>query len=169
MLRRARWHTIYYGWVIVAALAVTETISWGILYYTFAALLPAMEADLGWSRVTLTGAFSLALLLSGMAAPLFGRWLDRRGARLLMTLGSCVATALVFAWAGVEHLGTFYLLWPGMGVCMAAVLYEPSFVVVTAWFVRQRARALSFVTFVAGFASVLFIPLATELARVLGW
>lgn len=160
---------IYYGWVIVLALACTETISWGVLYYTFAVLMPLMEAELGWSRVAMTGAFSLALLLAGLAAPLYGRWLDRRGARMLMTLGSCLATTLVFAWALVADLFTFYLIWAGLGLAMAAVLYEPSFVVVTAWFDRQRVRAMSIVTFVAGFASVIFIPLASHLARTEGW
>ena len=29
----------YYGWTIVWTLAVTETISWGILYYAFAVFL----------------------------------------------------------------------------------------------------------------------------------
>jgi MFS family permease len=164
-----RQRNIYYGWVIVLALACTETISWGVLYYTFAVVMPAMEAELGWSRVALTGAFSLALLLAGLAAPLFGRWLDRHGARLLMTLGSCMATALVFAWALVGDLVSFYLIWAGLGVAMAAVLYEPSFVVVTAWFARRRARAMSIVTFVAGFASVIFIPLASYLAHAHGW
>ena len=160
---------IYYGWVIVLALACTETISWGVLYYTFAVLMPSIEAELGWSRVAMTGAFSLALLLAGLAAPLFGRWLDRRGARMLMTLGSCLATALVFAWARVADLFTFYLIWTGLGLAMAAVLYEPSFVVVTTWFDRQRVRAMSIVTFAAGFASVIFIPLASYLARTQGW
>jgi MFS family permease len=168
---RMRWlqREIYYGWVIVVALACTETISWGVLYYTFAVLMPLMEADLGWSRVAMTGAFSLALLLAGLAAPLFGRWLDRRGARMLMTLGSCLATALVFAWSMVADLLTFYLIWAGLGLAMGAVLYEPSFVVVTAWFERQRVRAMSIITFVAGFASVIFIPLASYLARTQGW
>jgi MFS family permease len=169
LIKRLLLRDIYYGWVIVLALACTETISWGVLYYTFAVLMPSMEAELGWSRVAMTGAFSLALLLAGLAAPLFGHWLDRRGARMLMTLGSCLATALVFAWALVADLFTFYLIWAGLGLAMAAVLYEPSFVVMTAWFDRKRVRAMSIVTFVAGFASVIFIPLASYLARTQGW
>ena len=52
-----------YGWVIVATLGVTETVSWGILYYVFSVFLVPMRADLGWSDATLTGAYSLALLL----------------------------------------------------------------------------------------------------------
>src|SRR5581483_2552920 len=165
MLARLAHGRFYYGWAIVVALAVTETISWGILYYTFAVVLPAMERELHWSRIAMTGAFSAALLASGVAAPLVGRWLDHRGPRLLMTAGSCAATALVIAWSQAEKLPTFYLIWVGIGITMATLLYEPAFVVVNAWFVRRRSRALSIVTFVAAFASTIFIPLATELSQ----
>ena len=52
---------MFYGWVIVAALSITETISWGIIYYGFPVMLRPMEADLGFSRVEITGALSLGL------------------------------------------------------------------------------------------------------------
>jgi len=77
----------YYGWRIVATLAVTETISWGVVYYAFSVLLAPMERDLGWSRAELTGGFSLGLLVAGAMAFPVGAWLDRRGTRLLMTGG----------------------------------------------------------------------------------
>jgi MFS family permease len=169
MLARLVHGQLYYGWLIVIILAITETISWGILYYTFAVVLPAMEQELHWSRIAMTGAFSSALLASGIAAPLVGRWLDQRGPRLLMTAGSCVATGLVLAWSQTKQLPAFYVIWIGIGITMATLLYEPAFVVVNAWFVRQRSRALSIVTFVAAFASTIFIPLATELSQRFGW
>jgi MFS family permease len=56
-----------------------------------------MERELHWSRVAMIGAFSAALLASGVAAPLVGRWLDHRGPRLLMAAGSCAAAGLVLA------------------------------------------------------------------------
>jgi hypothetical protein len=40
--------TGYYGWRIAATLAVTETVSWGVLYYAFAVFLAPMQRDLGW-------------------------------------------------------------------------------------------------------------------------
>jgi MFS family permease len=87
---------LYYGWVVVGTLATTETISWGILYYAFAAFLVPMQRDLGWSTAALTGAYSLALLVSGLAAVPVGRWVDRHGPRLLMTLGSIGGAVLLF-------------------------------------------------------------------------
>jgi MFS family permease len=160
---------IYYGWVLVVTLAFTETVSWGVLYYSFTVFLRPMQDELGWSRGAMTGAFSLALLLSGLAAIPAGRWLDRHGPRLLMTVGSVSATVLVLAWARVHELRAFYLVWAGIGVAMAAVLYEPAFVVVANWFARRRGRALTVLTFIAGFASVIFIPLAGRLVAALGW
>lgn len=160
---------IYYGWVLVVTLALTETTSWGVLYYAFTVFLHPMQAELGWSRGAMTGAFSLALLLSGLAAVPAGRWLDQHGPRLLMSVGSGCATVLVLAWAGVRELWAFYLVWAGIGVTMAAVLYEPAFVVVANWFTRRRGRALTVLTFIAGFASVIYIPLAGRLVAALGW
>lgn len=160
---------LYYGWYIVAALAVTETVSWGILYYGFPVFLTPMERELGWSRPTVTGAFSLALLLSGLAAPLVGRWIDRNGPRLVMTAGSVAATLLVVAWSRVSDLAAFYVVWVGIGLTMAAVLYEPAFTVIAKWFTRRRRRALTALTLVAGMASVIFTPLCNWLAESLGW
>jgi MFS family permease len=154
---------------MVLTLSLTETTSWGILYYAFAVFLTPMGAEMGWSVAQMTGAYSLALLLSGVAAIPVGRWLDRHGPRLLMTVGSIAATFLVLAWAMVDSLWGFYLIWIGIGVTMAAVLYEPAFVVVATWFVRGRGRALTLLTFIAGLASVIYIPLANGLVERYGW
>ena len=162
-------HSFYYGWVMLLAVSCTETISWGVLYYAFTVFLKPMQVSLGWSTAELTGAFSLALLCSGCAALPIGRWLDRHGTRLLMTLGSCAAALLVLAWAEVENLTLFYLIWVGIGIAMAAVLYDPAFALVATWFRRQRARALTVLTFIAGFASVIFVPLAQWLIQTQGW
>lgn len=160
---------LYYGWVVVGALATTETISWGILYYAYAAFLVPMQQELEWSTAELTGAYSLALLISGLAALPVGRWIDTRGPRLLMTLGSVAGALLVLAWARIDSLPAFYLLWGAMGLVMAATLYEPAFTVVATWFRRLRSRALLLLTFVAGFASTIFLPVATTLIERLGW
>jgi MFS family permease len=155
----------------VATLAVTETTAYGVLAYAFGVFLVPMQQDLGWSPTALTGAYSLAVVVSGVAAIPVGRWLDRRGARGLMTAGSAAATVLVLAWAQVTDLAVFYGIWVGIGVVMAAVLYEPAFAVLATWFRDQaeRTRALLALTVVAGFASVIYVPLAGWLIETRGW
>src|SRR5947207_11189722 len=107
---------LYYGWILVATLGVTETISWGILYYAFSVYLAPMEADQHWSRGDMSGAVSLGLLLAGLAAIPVGRWLDRHGPRALMTVGSILGTLMVLAWSSVTTLPQLYLLWAGIGL-----------------------------------------------------
>lgn len=157
------------GWGLVVVLACTEMVSWGVLYYAFAVFLKPMQADLGWSRSALTGAFSLALLLSGVAGLGVGSWLDRHGPHAVMTIGSCAAVVLVLAWSQVHTLLLFYAIWTAIGVVMALIFYEPAFWVVAHWFDRQRGRAMTVLTFIAGFASVIFIPVAGWLVSTEGW
>jgi MFS family permease len=159
----------YYGWYITVTLALTETISWGIVYYAFSVFLSPMEADLGWSRSELTGGFSLALLVMGAMAFPVGAWIDRHGARLLMTVGSIAASLLVVAWSQVTDRTAFYLIWAGLGACAATILYEPAFAVIAQWFHQRRSTALAVVTFAAGLASTIFLPLSDALLHRAGW
>jgi predicted MFS family arabinose efflux permease len=154
---------------LVPGLAVTETVSWGILYYAFPVLLPAMERDLGWSRTTLIGAFTVAVIVSGLAALPVGRLLDHRPARPLMTAGSVLATVAVLGWAAATTVGAFYLAWIAIGAAMALVLYEPAQVVLVKQFGAHATRAITTLTLVAGFASTIFQPLTAILATHVDW
>lgn len=159
----------FYGWYIAIALAITETISYGVIYYAFTVFITPMEASLGWSRGELSGAFSLSLLMTGVMAFPVGYWLDKRGSRLLMSLGSMGATLLVLMWSQVNSLHEFVLIMALMGCCGAAILYEPAFAVIATWFIHKRGTAMAIVTFTAGFASTIFVPLSDALLVAFGW
>jgi len=158
-------------WASVVALAVAETVSWGVLFYAFGVLLPAMEADLGLGRTALTALQSAALVVAGLAAAPVGRALDRHGARAVMTVGAVLAAGLVAGWSQVRGGWSFGMVWLGLGVAQALVLYEPAFVGVTAWIEepRERARALLTITLLGGLASTVFMPLTGALAESVGW
>lgn len=160
---------IYYGWPMLVGVATAQVVSWGILYYAFSVFVAPMQAELGWSTVELTGAYSLALLCSGLAAVPVGRWVDSRGPRALMTTGSLLAVMLVLAWSQVQSLPAFYLIMAGIGLVSAGVLYEPAFAIVAVWFRRLRGQALTLLTFFGAFASFIFIPLSAWLVGQLGW
>ena len=156
---------------VVAALSVSVTVSYGILYYAFAAFLVPMQRDLGYSAAQLTGAFSLGLLASGLTGIAVGRHLDRHRPRALMTGGSIAAVALVLAWSQVDGLAAFYVLWIALGAVMATVLYEVAFTVLAKAFHEpaERRRAMTAMTLVGALASFIFIPLAQWLIDALGW
>ena len=154
---------------LLPGLAVTETVSWGICFYGFAVLLPPMERDLGWSRATLVGAFTIAVIVSGFAAFPVGRWLDRGSARLLMTGGSVIATVGVLAWSQSRTVPAFYGSWLLIGIAMGLVLYEPAQVVLIKQFGHRATWAITTLTLVAGFASTIFQPTIAVLQDTRGW
>lgn len=154
---------------VVAVLSTVQIVSWGVLYYAFAALQSSIVADTGWSSVAVTGAFSLALLVSGVVGVWVGRRIDAYGPRVVMTAASLVAIPGVAAVALAPDLGVFYLGWVLTGIAMAGTLYPPAFAALTHWAGARRVRALTTLTLVAGLASTVFAPLASVLDDVLGW
>lgn len=156
-------------WRVATALAITETISWGIMVYSFPVFLRAMESDFAASRIAVTGALSAALAISALVSVPVGRWLDRYGARILMTTGSALAGALLLLWSRVDNLFGLYMVWSMMGLAMAMTLYEPAFAAVVRAFRQDRDRALLTVTLAAEFASTIFMPVAAWLLGQFGW
>jgi MFS family permease len=140
------------------------------MYYGFPVFLASMERDLDASRVAITGAFTVGMAVAALAALPVGRWLDRRGPWALMTLGSCLGTALMVAWSRVHSLGALYAVWILMGLALAATLYEPAFGAVVRWFpIRHRDRALTAVTLAGALASTIFMPISAGLLEHAGW
>lgn len=169
MILSRRFPNFYYGWYIAMVLAITETVSYGVMYYAFSVFITPMENTMGWTRGELSGAFSLMLLIMGAMAFPIGYWLDKHGSRGLMTAGSIGGCVLMLMWAQVSSLTELYIIFGLLGVCGAAVFYEPAFAVIATWFVHKRGTAMAIVTFTAGFASTIFIPTADFLLVNFGW
>jgi predicted MFS family arabinose efflux permease len=157
------------GWPLVWALSLAQLVAWGSIYYGFSLFVVPMEAELGWSRISLNGALSLGLLMSGLFAYPVGSWIDRNGGRALMTIGSLTGAGLLVVWSQVESPMVFYAVWIGLGLSMAATLYEPAFAVLTRSFPHSYRTKITALTLVGGFASTVFIPLTQIFIDQLGW
>lgn len=155
---------------LIAALAVTQTVGYGVLYYAFSALLGPMSRDLQISTATAAGALTVAVLTTGAMSIPVGRWLDARGGHALMTTGSVLGAVAVAAWSQVQTAPQLYVVFVLIGIASAMVLYEPAFAVIVAVTdPLRRTRSLLTVTLVAGFASSIFIPLTGQLVRAYEW
>lgn len=154
---------------VVTVLGVSQAVSWGCLYYGFAALQSSIVRDTGWSAAAVTGAFSTSLLVSGVVGLWVGRHLDARGPRAVMTLAALGAGPGMLMVAAAPSLGWFYAGWLVVGAAMAGTLYPPAFAALTRWGGERRVRALTTVTLAGGLASTVFAPLAAVVDVVAGW
>ncbi len=144
----------------VAALGVAQIVSWGTLFYTIAVLGAAMREATGVSEVALHGAYSLGLLVSGLAAPAVGRRIDARGGRGLLASGSLVAALACVALATVQGPATLVAAWLLAGVAMAMTLYDPAFATLHHVAGPRYRASVTALTLFGGFASTVFWPLS---------
>ncbi|WP_216850954.1 MFS transporter [Acidisphaera sp. L21] len=155
--------------VVVVALGVTQTLAWGSTYYLPAVFADPVSASLHLSRSWFFGAFSAALLLSGLLGPLAGRMIDRYGGRDVLA-----ATNLVFA-AGLVLLSlatgaaSLTAAWLVIGVGLGFGLYEAAFATVAGLYGREARNAITGITLFAGFASTVGWPASAAMIDLVGW
>ncbi|MEL6476731.1 MAG: MFS transporter [Pseudomonadota bacterium] len=156
-------------WPAIWMLATAQTLAWAGLYYIFAALLLEWERSLGWSRTEITLALTLAVLASGLAAPLAGRLIEAGHARYLFGGGTALGGALIALLPAATTQKAFYALWIGIGLCHATALYEPCFAMLSRAQGAAARRAITLITLVAGFASALAFAGGAVSTAALGW
>ena len=153
----------------LAALCVTEIVSYGVIYYAFPVLAGQIAAGTGWSRTAVTAAYSAGNLAGALAGVPAGRILQRYGPRPVMTAGSVLGALSVAGIAVASSYGWFLTAWLAAGIASAGLFYPPAFAALTGWYGPRRVQALTTLTLAAGFASTIFAPLASALAGPLGW
>jgi predicted MFS family arabinose efflux permease len=153
----------------ILALGLTQTIGYGTLYYAYGVLAPAISREFGVGLDWFFAAFTIGLLLGGLVAPLVGRELDRRGARLVMTMGSVLAALALVACALAPNIWAFSaaVIFAEAATCL--VVYEAAFAGLTQIYRHEARRGITLITLIAGFASTIFWPLTQWMLGVLDW
>ena len=79
---------IFHGWRMVGSGAALQVLQGGLMQQSFGAYVVLLERDFGWSRTTLSGAFSIVRVEEGLLGPLQGWMIDRFGPRNVMRIGT---------------------------------------------------------------------------------
>jgi MFS family permease len=157
-----------YGWVIVAVGALMTCVAFGAVFALAVFLQPMADAT-GWSRAGISGAMTLVFLAMGVGGFVWGTLSDRFGARRVV-LASSVLLALGLALASRAGSLLQFQLAYGLLVGFAAGGFFPPFIaVVSNWFERHRALAVSLTTAGVGVAPMTMSPFAGWLLAAQGW
>ena len=87
----------------ILPLAGFETLIWAALFYSFPALLPVWEADLGWSRSEISGALTLSMIITAFASPRMGTLIDRGQSREMLLWATVAGGVLLIALSQVQY------------------------------------------------------------------
>jgi MFS family permease len=156
-------------WLIIAGLGLTQVIGWGSTYYALGALSQDIARSEGWSSTLIFGAFSAALLLSGLISPWAGRFIDLKGGRSLMTAGSLLAAMGCLIIGGFPYPVTYCIGWLVLGMAMRLTLYDAAFASLSQIAGSGARRAISYLSLYGGLASTVFWPLSHYLSGRIGW
>src|SRR5215469_7054171 len=116
----------------LAALCVTEIVSYGVIYYAFPVMATQIAAGTGWSRTAVTAAYSAGNLAGALAGVPAGRLLHRYGPRPVMTFAGVLAAVAVAGIAAAPSYAWFLAAWLVAGVATAGLFYPPAFAALTA-------------------------------------
>ena len=150
-------------------LSLAQLLGWGALYYAFGLLIEPLTAELSMSRPAVAGAFSLALLISGLAAWPVGMLIDRGHGRAVMSAGSLLAAAGLALHAMIGSPWQLYAVWLLLGLSMSMCLYEPAFALLIRAYPDDYRQRIAVLTVLGGLAGTVFWPLVAWLLGRMDW
>ena len=141
-----------------------------VVVYTFGVFLKPLASSFHWSRTQVSLAFTLAALTVAVCSPFIGRLLDRFPARRVVLPCTVVYAAAVGSLAFLTpHLWHLYAVFIVLGIVGNGTTQLGYARVVSAWFDKQRGRALAAVMAGSGLGSMVFPSLAQALISGYGW
>ena len=153
----------------VCALGITQITAWGTSYYCLGVLAGPIATDTGWSRSLVYFGFTAALLAMGLVSTSVGRAIDRYGARAVMTLGTLLVSAGLFALSLVRTEAAYLAVWVFLGVGMRLCLYDAAFAALVQVVPSRGRLAISYLTLFGAFASTVFWVIGHYLNDAAGW
>jgi hypothetical protein len=153
----------------IVSLGFTQIISWGTTLYALGVLGKPIAASTGWGQTLVFGGLTVGLLVSGAVSAGIGRFLDRRGGRLAMSLGSVLVTIGLVALSQVRDPYAYLAVWAFLGLAMRLTLYDAAFAALVQVTPSRGRRAISYLTLFGGLASTAFWPIGHALNSAYGW
>lgn len=161
-----RW---YFGWNIVAASTLITLLTVGMRLGVGPFFIPLVE-DLGISRTELGTIVAAGMLVYGFSMPLAGYLAHTRGSRFPLILGTVLVTISV-AWTVLTtNIIGFSLAFGGL-LSMGLALTSPVALtpLISRWFVRQRGKALFYLSTGSMAGIAVMTPVLTYAIEQLGW
>ena len=170
MIRRIKFHKIFFGWWTVLAGGIIALWGYGYQAYGISALFKPIASELGFSRATTSVAASIGRFEGGFEAPVVGWMTDRFGPRWIVFVGVFVISVALVLMYYINSLWAYYVVWGvllGTGANIA--LSIPVDTAISNWFVRKRGTALSIKWMFSGLSGVIVLPLIAWMITVQGW
>ncbi|MBV1906414.1 MAG: MFS transporter [Pseudomonadales bacterium] len=159
---------MFYGWRVLGALCAVYFLSVGVVFYSFAVVLPTMILDLGWTRGGASVGHAILALTFGVGALVAAMVLARVGARNTLAIGGLLSALGSIVIYFTDTLNQFYLgiAIVGLGISLQSMV--PGTQLLTDWFSKRRAISMGLFLSMGGFGAFIAAPAIAYLIESTG-
>jgi len=160
---------LHYAWVIVAVTFAVAVVTAGVRS-TPGVLIVPFELEFHWSRVTISFALGINLLLFGAIGPFAAALMDRFGARRTITLALATAAVSVMLTPAMSQPWQLILLWGvAVGLSTGFVGGFLAAYIAGRWFRAREGLVVGLLTAANAAGQLVFLPTMASLVSHSGW
>jgi len=158
----------FYGWKIAVALLVINTFVSGLSFYNHAVILNALSLQPQFTVQSVSLAVSIFFLSSGLTGLWVAKLLKDYDPRLCICAGAAIAGISLALLGLVENTWQLYLVYAlfGAGFCASGLV--PATTLITRWFHKKRAVALSIASTGLSLGGVVLTPISALMVDFFG-
>uniref|UniRef100_A0A5S6Q002 Major facilitator superfamily (MFS) profile domain-containing protein n=1 Tax=Trichuris muris TaxID=70415 RepID=A0A5S6Q002_TRIMR len=157
-----------YGWVIVFASFMANTVVDGIAY-SFGIMLPELHSYFKGSVQTVAWVGSVLVGVYSLTGPVASGMINKFGARAVCITGAVIGALGFVCSTWATSLPVLMLTYGVLGGIGLGFIYLPACVYVSYYFERKRSLATGIAVAGSGFGTFVFAPLTTALLEQYGW
>ncbi len=161
--------SVYYGWWLLAGSVVAMAIGSGVSFWAFGLYVQPLEDDFGWSRADVSLGFSVSILVSGLAGPMVGKWIDVRGPRIVIIIGAVLTGLTYILMATTDELWQWYVYQSINAVPRQMMFFIPFQTLIARWFNRRRGVALGVLGSGFSLGGLVVVPVMRFVIDNYGW
>ena len=160
---------LYFGWYVCAATLFIGFVSIGARN-SFGVFVIPMSEEFGWSRLTVSIAAALGVLVNGIIQPFMGQLFDRTGGRKVILTGllalgiSTVLLSLTFHILFLVFMFGFIA-----SMAQAGPALSNTAALMSRWFKRRRATAISINSAALSLGGLIMVPFSMYLLQATSW
>lgn len=168
-MRVSAW-PFYYGWIVLAAAAVSELLAQGAAAYSAGLFVLPLQAEFHLSRANANSPVLILFLGAALFAPFVGRLLDHLPVRVSVPAGAVLfggALACIALAPSLWMMALLLLIPVAIGFMLVGSLTTAMLAV--RWFVRHRGLGLGIAAIATSGGGLVVTPLLARAIAAHGW
>ncbi|MEM9606983.1 MAG: MFS transporter [Actinomycetota bacterium] len=151
--------TRFDGWRVVAGAFILLGTTSGLAFYNLGLYLTALKDEHGFSEGPLSLATVTVFALGGVLGIPIGAYIQRSDPRRLFAVGAAAGAISLYLLGSITEIWQIYASYALLALGFATAGLVPTYSIVTRWFDRRRAVAMSIASTGLSTGGIVFTPL----------